>query len=130
MYYSTKRQQFLIDQGVSILPAPGFSCLLLTARFDGPVEQYAFKVITHLEGMEKVPDLVYSTQPEQIELLQSVLLANESEADFGTDVQFGSGDLGGVVTSGDFGGVGGARGGKGGVATAKRVAGNLTALSG
>lgn len=63
MYYSTKRQQFLIDQG------------------------YAFRVITHLTGQEKLPDLVYRTQAEQIELLQSVLIANESDADLGNDMR-------------------------------------------
>ncbi|KAI8065782.1 P-loop containing nucleoside triphosphate hydrolase protein [Gongronella butleri] len=55
MYYSTKRQQFLIDQG------------------------YAFKVITNLEGMEADEDLVFRTHQEQMDLLKSVLLANESE---------------------------------------------------
>lgn len=49
MYYSTKRQQFLIDQG------------------------YAFKVITHLEGMDDFPQLVFQTKAEQIELLNLVL---------------------------------------------------------
>ncbi|ORX56370.1 DNA repair helicase rad25 [Hesseltinella vesiculosa] len=55
MYYSTKRQQFLIDQG------------------------YAFKVITNLEGMESDPNLVFKTHPEQMDLLKSVLLANETD---------------------------------------------------
>jgi DNA excision repair protein ERCC-3 len=53
MYYSTKRQQFLIDQG------------------------YAFKVITKLEGMENATNLVCSTKKEQRELLQGVLMASE-----------------------------------------------------
>ena len=79
MFYSTKRQQFLIDQG------------------------YAFKVITHLDGMEAMPDLVYRTRDEQIELISSVLMANESEADLGTDVRAGEGDLAGTITSKDFG---------------------------
>lgn len=79
MFYSTKRQQFLIDQG------------------------YAFKVITHLDGMEEMPDLVYRTKEEQIELMLSVLNANESEADLGTDVRAGEGDLAGTITSKDFG---------------------------
>lgn len=57
MYYSAKRQQFLIDQG------------------------YAFKVITNLEGFSETSGLVYETQKEQLELLQSVLLANETDAD-------------------------------------------------
>ncbi|PSR88990.1 hypothetical protein PHLCEN_2v4952 [Hermanssonia centrifuga] len=79
MFYSTKRQQFLIDQG------------------------YAFKVITHLDGLEKLPELVYKTRDEQIELLASVLQANESEADLGSDVRAGEGDLAGTITSKDFG---------------------------
>ena len=53
MYYSTKRQAFLIDQG------------------------YAFKIITHLHGLEKLPGLAYSTVRERRELLQEVLLKNE-----------------------------------------------------
>jgi DNA excision repair protein ERCC-3 len=53
MYYSTKRQQFLIDQG------------------------YAFKVITNLEGMDSDPTLVFKTKNEQMDLLKSVLLTNE-----------------------------------------------------
>jgi DNA excision repair protein ERCC-3 len=98
MYYSTKRQQFLIDQG------------------------YAFKVITHLEGMDKLPDLVYKTRDEQIELIQSVLLANESEADLGSDVRAGEGDLAGTITSKDFGPMK--------FPSAQRTTGSLTALSG
>lgn len=107
MFYSTKRQQFLIDQG------------------------YAFKVITHLDGLEKVPDLVYRTRDEQIELISTVLLANESDAELGTDVRAGEGDLPGTVTSKDFGGSGrNARGGAGAIPMAKRTTGSLTALSG
>ncbi|GAA95510.1 uncharacterized protein L969DRAFT_15430 [Mixia osmundae IAM 14324] len=100
MYYSTKRQQFLIDQG------------------------YAFKVITQLKGIEDMEDLVYKSKSEQIELLQSVLLANESEAELGTDIGFTEGDLPGTVTSKDF-----KQPAKGG-AVVKRVMGSLTALSG
>ncbi|ORX99508.1 DNA repair helicase rad25 [Basidiobolus meristosporus CBS 931.73] len=62
MYYSTKRQQFLIDQG------------------------YAFKVITHLEGMDSEPNLVYRTKESQMELLKSVLMANDDEADLDVPV--------------------------------------------
>ncbi|KAA8496129.1 TFIIH basal transcription factor complex helicase repB subunit [Porphyridium purpureum] len=61
MYYSSKRQQFLIDQG------------------------YAFKVITELTGMESVPDLAFSTREEQLELLTQVLNADEAEATEKTD---------------------------------------------
>lgn len=56
MYYSTKRQAFLVDQG------------------------YAFKIITHLNGMENLPNLAYSTPKERRELLQEVLLKNEEAA--------------------------------------------------
>jgi DNA excision repair protein ERCC-3 len=98
MFYSTKRQQFLIDQG------------------------YAFKVITHLDGLETLPDLVYKTRDEQIELISSVLLANESEADLGTDVRAVEGDLAGTVTSKDFGPMK--------FPAAQRTTGSLTALSG
>ncbi|KAF7317038.1 DNA helicase [Mycena chlorophos] len=102
MFYSTKRQQFLIDQG------------------------YAFKVITHLEGLDKMPDLVCRTRDEQIELVQSVLLASESEADLGSDVRGADGDLAGTVTSKDFGLPGLPRS----APAAQRTTGNLTALSG
>jgi DNA excision repair protein ERCC-3 len=53
MYYSTKRQQFLIDQG------------------------YAFKVITNLEGMDSDPNIVLRTHQEQMDLLKGVLLTND-----------------------------------------------------
>ncbi|RDX57483.1 DNA helicase [Lentinus brumalis] len=99
MFYSTKRQQFLIDQG------------------------YAFKVITHLEGLDDLPGLVYKTRDEQIELLSSVLLANESEADLGSDIRANEGDLAGTVTSKDFGMPTKA-------AAVQRTTGSLTALSG
>ncbi|KAI0329109.1 DNA helicase [Cubamyces sp. BRFM 1775] len=99
MFYSTKRQQFLIDQG------------------------YAFKVITHLDGLEDLPGLVYKSRDEQIELLSSVLLANESEADLGTDVRAGEGDLAGTITSKDFGM-------PSKMPAVQRTTGSLTALSG
>ncbi|CAN6667170.1 general transcription and DNA repair factor IIH helicase subunit XPB [Trichomonascus vanleenenianus] len=56
MYYSTKRQAFLVDQG------------------------YAFKVITHLHGMSELPNLAYTSLSERRELLQEVLLQNEDAA--------------------------------------------------
>lgn len=52
MYYSTKRQAFLVDQG------------------------YAFKVITHLQGIENLPGLAYATLAERKELLEQVVLQN------------------------------------------------------
>ena len=55
MYYSSKRQQFLIDQG------------------------YSFKIVTHLKGMTDLPDLVYATPNEQLELLKTILIATEAE---------------------------------------------------
>ncbi|PWN23242.1 DNA repair helicase rad25 [Microstroma glucosiphilum] len=104
MFYSTKRQQFLIDQG------------------------YAFRVITQLVGLEDLTDLVYKSQEEQIALLQSVLIASESAADIGTDIGV---ELGGGARS--FGGGSGAQrriGGGSLVEKAKRSAGSLNALSG
>ncbi|GJJ08271.1 transcription factor TFIIH complex ERCC-3subunit [Clathrus columnatus] len=101
MYYSTKRQQFLIDQG------------------------YAFKVITHLDGLDSLPDLVYKTRDEQIELLTSVISTHESDAELGSDVRAGEGDLAGTVTSKDFGFPT-----KSGGPGAKRTTGSLSALSG
>lgn len=47
MQYALKRQRFLVNQG------------------------YAYKVITHLAGMEH-EDLAFSTKQEQAELLQKV----------------------------------------------------------
>lgn len=95
MYYSTKRQQFLIDQG------------------------YSFKVITELEGMKKMAGLVYKSRDEQIELMQEVLTAKDSDADLGADVKGGEDDLAGTITSKDFGFPG-----------ARRTTGSLTAMSG
>ena len=57
MYYSSKRQAFLVDQG------------------------YAFKVITHLHGIENLPGLAYASPAERRELLQEVMLQNETSAD-------------------------------------------------
>jgi DNA excision repair protein ERCC-3 len=56
MYYSSKRQAFLVDQG------------------------YAFKVITRLEGMEQSTDLAFATPSERRELLMDVLLARDEDA--------------------------------------------------
>ena len=57
MYYSTKRQQFLIQQG-----------------------SVAFKVVTDLIGPQDKPQLLYSTQEKQLDLLAKVLSAGEAEA--------------------------------------------------
>lgn len=95
---------------------------------------YAFKVITSLEGLNQLDNLVYPTKAEQIELLQSVLLASESDADLGTDVTAKKDDLAGTITSKSFGGPTAANGGGGGrkdgAGQATRVAGSLQALSG
>jgi DNA excision repair protein ERCC-3 len=91
---------------------------------------YAFKVITHLDGLSQSPDLVYNSKDEQIALLQSVLLQNESAADLGSDVKGDFGDLPGTVTSKDFGRVGASAKRPDGAGAAKRVTGSLTALSG
>lgn len=53
MYYSTKRQQFLIDQG------------------------YSFKVITSLPPPDSGSDLSFSTLDEQLDLLSKVLSAGD-----------------------------------------------------
>jgi DNA excision repair protein ERCC-3 len=52
MYYSTKRQQFLIDQG------------------------YTFKVVTKLP-LQSDPSLVFSTKSEQLDMLETVLAEDE-----------------------------------------------------
>ncbi|KAF5969089.1 DNA excision repair ERCC-3 [Fusarium coicis] len=93
MYFASKRQAFLIDQG------------------------YAFKVITKLDGIERTPDLAFSTPSEQRELLQGTLVDNETAV----DDEFAADDLwGGEKT-----------GGKGkGKTTVRRVAGYLDQLSG
>ncbi|KAF2191962.1 TFIIH basal transcription factor complex helicase XPB subunit [Zopfia rhizophila CBS 207.26] len=57
MYYSSKRQAFLVDQG------------------------YAFKVITRLEGLDKRSDLAFYTPQDRRELLMDVLLAKDADAD-------------------------------------------------
>ncbi|KAM3417211.1 hypothetical protein BST61_g5471 [Cercospora zeina] len=57
MYYSSKRQAFLVDQG------------------------YAFKVITHLNGIERMPNLAFNTQQERMTLLTDVLLQNDTTGD-------------------------------------------------
>ncbi|KAJ1654837.1 DNA repair helicase RAD25 [Dispira simplex] len=69
MFYSTKRQQFLIDQG------------------------YAFKVITRLDGMEDDQELVYRSKASQMELLQKVLMASDTAANLGDDLDPDDDDL-------------------------------------
>lgn len=102
MYYSTKRQAFLVDQG------------------------YAFKVITHLHGMEELPNLAYSSARERRELLQEVLLQNEDmaglEAGDDADNFVGRGSSAGKAARGKAGGPGAAK--------ARRVVGNMSNLAG
>ncbi|KAL2164671.1 hypothetical protein VTH06DRAFT_3888 [Thermothelomyces fergusii] len=71
MYYSSKRQAFLVDQG------------------------YAFKVITQLANIEKTPDLAFATPQEVRELLQRTLVDNERgvEDDAGNGVRRTAGML-------------------------------------
>ncbi|CAE6415721.1 unnamed protein product [Rhizoctonia solani] len=105
MYYSTKRQQFLVDQG------------------------YAFKVITHLAGMDEDPELVYKSKAEQLELMSAVLLESEDKADLGD--KMAKGDLDSVMRRGVGGGRGGRFGGGGGAGpSVVRQSGSLGALSG
>ncbi|THC92274.1 hypothetical protein EYZ11_008256 [Aspergillus tanneri] len=93
MFYSSKRQAFLVDQG------------------------YAFKVITHLQGIENLKGLAYATPGERRELLQEVMLQNETSA----EVENVTDDLFSERS-------GGARGkGKGAV---KRSAATLSGLAG
>lgn len=93
MNYSSKRQAFLIDQG------------------------YAFKIITHLQGIDNFEGLSYATPAERRELLQEVMLQNESSA----DVEMVQDDL--------FSSRGVKRAG-GKKATAKRTAATLSGLAG
>lgn len=102
IYYSTKRQGWLVDQG------------------------YSFKIITSLDGLESLPGLVYPTVADQIALLQAVLLANESDADLGSDVKDAKGDLPNLVMSR----VGGPSARKDAHSQVTRVVGNINNLSG
>ncbi|KAK3702498.1 DNA repair helicase RAD25 [Vermiconidia calcicola] len=96
MYYSSKRQAFLVDQG------------------------YAFKVITHLNGIDRMPNLAFATQQERMTLLTDVLLASETAAETENikDDLFGDS----YARKKNKG-----KGGRGGV---KRQAGTLSSLAG
>lgn len=96
MYYSSKRQAFLVDQG------------------------YAFKVITHLQGIEKLPGLAYESAQERRELLQNVMLQNAQNSDaFAIERETDGGMF--DRTRYDF---------KGGNAKYKRTTGKLSELAG
>jgi DNA excision repair protein ERCC-3 len=94
MYYSSKRQAFLVDQG------------------------YAFKVITHLQGIENLPGLAFSTPAERRELLQNVMIQNED---------WDEGKIDDLFHRNDGGGGGSAAKKK---AAARRTAGSLSELAG
>ncbi|MCJ1394515.1 transcription factor TFIIH complex ERCC-3 subunit [Xylographa bjoerkii] len=96
MFYSSKRQAFLVDQG------------------------YAFKVITHLQGIENLPGLAFASPAERRELLQEVMLQNESSG----DAEKIDDDLFSSKSSGPRGKSGFGKKG------AKRTAGMLSDLSG
>ncbi|KAM0334392.1 hypothetical protein ACHAQA_001418 [Verticillium albo-atrum] len=70
MFYSSKRQAFLVDQG------------------------YAFKVITSLNNIEKTEDLAFSTAAERRELLEKVLVENVGNEEEFVDDLFHSGNMG------------------------------------
>ncbi|KAK6067855.1 DNA repair helicase rad25 [Seiridium cupressi] len=67
MYYSTKRQAFLVDQG------------------------YSFKVITQLAGMDQMESLVFNSAQLRRELLQKVIV--DTEAKRGMDDEDATDDL-------------------------------------
>ncbi|KAM6532348.1 DNA repair helicase RAD25 [Fusarium solani] len=69
MFYSSKRQAFLVDQG------------------------YAFKVITQLAGVHNMPDLAFANASERQELLKHTLIDNEKvvSEEGETDYLFGKG---------------------------------------
>ena len=93
MYYSSKRQMFLVDQG------------------------YAFKVITHLQGLKDLKDLKYSTPRERRELLTTVMLESETAAEA-------------ERIDGDLFDMSGRQGARKRAAGARRTAGTLGELSG
>ncbi|PWN42531.1 DNA repair helicase rad25 [Ceraceosorus guamensis] len=105
MYYSSRRQAFLVSQG------------------------YAYRCITKLTGLQEMDDLILKTREEQIELLQSVLIANDSAADVGKDMAGAGGweeeGYGGASSSGNR-----RIGAAPSSFKAKRSTGTLDALSG
>jgi DNA excision repair protein ERCC-3 len=74
MYYSSKRQGFLIDQVSSF----SFS-FVGVGQADN--QGYAFKVITELHGIDEMEDLVFKTQGQQISLLEEVLNASSDASE-------------------------------------------------
>ncbi|KAL9620944.1 MAG: hypothetical protein Q9160_004597 [Pyrenula sp. 1 TL-2023] len=104
MAYSAKRQAFLVDQG------------------------YAFKVITHLQGIETLPNLAFRTHKERLELLTHVLLQQETSA----DIEKVTDDIFSERSGRQRAGAGAANGAKKpfNSASAKRLATHLAELSG
>lgn len=100
MGYSAKRQAFLVDQG------------------------YAFKVITQLSGMDTLPGLAFRNLDERLELLNHVLLQQETNADIANIEQIDE-DL----FSGRSGAFFGANGKKS-KSVVRRQAGSLADLAG
>lgn len=78
MFYSAKRQQFLVDQG------------------------YSFKIVTHLEGLAGLQNLAFGSKAEQMELLFSVLKANSVEEVRGNRDLVVDGNLERIVASDDI----------------------------
>lgn len=76
MYFSAKRQGFLVDQVRSLYSSYHRQTLTMLA-----IQGYSFKVISQLQGIQDMPGLVFPTQASQIELLQNVLLQGEEKAD-------------------------------------------------
>ena len=108
MFYSAKRQAFLVDQG------------------------YAFKVITHLQGLDRMPGLAFATPQERRELLQDVMLQNEMSADverIDDDLFSASNKASAAAGATARGRMNGARHGGPGLG-ARRMAGTLSELSG
>ena len=109
MGYSAKRQAFLVDQG------------------------YAFKVITQLSGIESLPGLAFKTHSERVELLQHVLIQQETNADIANveqiDEDLFSGRSGAFLGSSASGGKKVKGGGMAGGAV-RRQAGSLAELAG
>ncbi|KAI5453638.1 DNA repair helicase RAD25 [Naganishia albida] len=102
MYYSTKRQGFLVDQG------------------------YAFKIITELHGIENMPDLAFPTRQAQLELLETVL--NQGTEAFDLERMGEMDDEYNPKLVGRSGGGTPAPGGR--AAPAQRMTGSMQALAG
>lgn len=125
MYYSTKRQQFLVDQGyqfkVSKRTIFKTSSVLILCLL--------FKIITKLEGMESSNDLIYNTLPSQLELLNTVLISSEK---FDEDLNEEDEDAqdGGFYDFSDDEEDGARVGGSSSSAAVVRNVGNMRSLSG